>query len=48
MQIRVESELGMTLFTHQDRTDNGVFSLNLSNAYGLDIANVILDCIYCI
>lgn len=44
IQVRIESELGITLWTHQDRIDNGVFSLNLPNASVLDIVNVILTC----
>ena len=46
IQVRIESELGTTLSTHQDRIDNGGFSLNLSNANGLDIINIIITCIY--
>ena len=48
MQIRIEGKLGITLriHHHQDRIDNEVFSLNLSNAYGLDIVNVIYCHVY--
>ena len=44
----IESKLGTRLWTHQDRIDNGIFSLNLSNADGLDIVDVLIACIYCI
>lgn len=46
MQVGIESQLCTTLWTHQDRRDNGVFSLNLLNASGLNIVNIIIDCIY--
>lgn len=48
MQMRLENGLGATLLTHQDRLDNGIFCLNLSNAGELDIANVIIAqvCLY--
>ena len=42
-QGKVERELGTTLWIHQDRRDNGGFSLNLSNASGLDIVDVIIS-----
>ena len=42
IQVRIESKLDTQLWIHQDRTDNGVFSLNLSNANGLDSVNTIL------
>ena len=47
MQVMIDSKLGTRLWTHQERTDNGVFSLNLSSANGLDI-NILIVCIYCI
>lgn len=34
--------VGTTLWIHQYVIDNGVVSLNLSNANGLDIANIII------
>ena len=36
IQVRIESELGTKLWTHQDRIDNGVFSLTLPEANALD------------
>ena len=36
----IESKSYTKLWTHQDRIDNGVFSLNLPNANGLDIVSV--------
>ena len=46
MQIRIESKLGTRLWTHQARIDDGVFSLNLSNANELDIVEECITCIY--
>ena len=40
MQVRIENELGATLWTHKVRID-GVFSLDLSNVNGLDIVDVL-------
>lgn len=37
MQIRIEGKLDTILWIHKDRIDNGIFSLNLPNANGLDI-----------
>ena len=34
IQVRIESELGIKLLTHQGRVNNGIFSLNLPNANG--------------
>ena len=45
MQIKIRSELGTTFWTHQDRIDDGVFSLILSNANGLDTVDVLIVCI---
>lgn len=42
MQIRIGRELGTTFWTHQDRIDMEYFSLNLSNANGLDILMYLL------
>ena len=42
----MESKLGTKLWTHQDRIDNGIFSLNLSHANELDIVDVLIACIY--
>ena len=36
MKVKLEIKLGTRLWT-QDRIDNGVFSLSLSNPNGLDI-----------
>ena len=44
----IESKLSTRLWTHQDRKDNGVFSLNLSNANGLDMPDVFIAWIQCI
>ena len=47
MQVRMRSELGTRLWTHQDRMDNEIFSnLNLSNVNGLDIVDVLIASIY--
>lgn len=35
-------------YTYQDNIDNGVFSLDLSNANGIDIVNILTAYIYCI
>ena len=41
LQVRIESELG-TFWTYQNRRDNGISFLNLSNVYGPDIVDVLL------
>ena len=46
IQVMLESKLGTRLWNHQDRIDNGVFCLNLSNANGLDIVDVLIACIH--
>lgn len=46
MQVRKECDLGTELWTHQNKIDNGAFSLNLPNANKLDIVFVILTCLY--
>ena len=48
IQVMIESKLGIRLLIYQDRKDNGVFPLNLSNANELDIVDVFTACIYCI
>ena len=48
IQAMIETKLGSRLWTNQERIDNGVFSLTLSNANGLDIVDVLTACIYCI
>ena len=48
IQAMIETKLGSRLWTNQDRIDNGVFSLTLSNANGLDIVDILTACIYCI
>lgn len=46
IQVRMQSELD-TFWTHQDRINNGVFSLNLSNDNRLDILMLILPVYIC-
>lgn len=41
IEVRTESK-GTKVLTPQDKIDNGVFSLNLPNANGLVIVNLIL------
>lgn len=38
MHIRIESKLDTSFCTYQD---NGIFSLSLTNAHGVDIVDVI-------
>lgn len=48
MKIRIEIKLGTILWTHQDGTDNEVFSLYLSNVNELDIVDKLTVYIYSI
>ena len=45
MQARIERKLGTTFCANQDGINNGVFTLNLSIAKGLDIVDVFTDCV---
>lgn len=40
MQSGIESELGMTSKTQQNKIDNGVFSLKFSNMYGSNTVDI--------
>ena len=42
VKVRIENKLGTKLWIYEDRIDNEVFSMNLPNANGLNIVNVIL------
>ena len=46
MQVRIQSELGVKLWTHQDRIDDGGLSLNLPNTNELDIVTVVFLPVY--
>ena len=46
MQVMIKSKLGTKLWTYKDGIDNEVFRLNLSNANGLDIVDVLIPFIY--
>lgn len=43
----IENGLRIKLWTHQDRVDSRVNSLNFPNTKGLGIVNVIVPIVYC-